>query len=270
MPPIHDPLTLALVCCGSAAFACWLLSVVTGEHSWVDRWWSLAPPAYVGLFLYLSGFDDGRLWLMAALATAWGARLTFNFARKGGYARGGEDYRWVELRKRMSPAAFQVFNLVFIAAFQNALLLGLALPAWVVLRHPGVPLGTFDVIVAGLFVLLLAGETVADEQQWRFQQDKKARLARGEPVAEPFLTSGLFRWSRHPNFFCEQALWWVFALFAVQASGTWLSPAWLGPAVLTLLFHGSTRFTESLSAAKYPGYADYQRRVSRLIPWPSR
>src|SRR5205085_8291355 len=128
------------------------------------------------------------------------------------------------------------------------------------------PLGGLDVLSALAFLLLLLGETVADEQQWRFQRDKRAARARGAPVDPPFLTTGLFRYSRHPNFFCEQAMWWCVYLFSVAATGRWLNVGLVGPIVLTLLFQGSTAFTEELSLAKYPAYAGYQRRTSRL--WP--
>ncbi len=67
----------------------------------------------------------------------------------------------------------------------------------------------------------------------------------------------------------EQVLWWCFYLFGVSATGEWLNVTLVGPALLTLLFHGSTNFTESISLSKYPEYADYQRRVSRLVPWPA-
>jgi steroid 5-alpha reductase family enzyme len=108
---------------------------------------------------------------------------------------------------------------------------------------------------------------VADNQQWSFQQAKSARRARGEAVEQPFLARGLFGLSRHPNFFCEQSQWWVFYGFSVVASGQWLNVSIVGAASLTLLFHLSTNFTEELSLAKYPAYADYQKRVSRLFPW---
>ena len=109
---------------------------------------------------------------------------------------------------------------------------------------------------------------MADEQQWRFQSEKKRRRAAGLPVEQEFLTSGLFAWSRHPNFFCEQAMWWSFGLFAVSAGGAWLGVHFVGAALLSLLFLGSTRFTEALTLAKYPSYAEYQRTTSRLLPWP--
>jgi steroid 5-alpha reductase family enzyme len=259
-------LMMPLAVCGVVAFACWLLSVVTREYSWVDRIWSIVPAVYAWLFAWEAGFT-GRAVLLALLATAWGARLTFNFARKGGYAKGGEDYRWAALRKRMPPWAFQVFNVLFIAGYQNALIFLFTLPAWAVAVRSDVPLGGADVVLAVIFLALLVGETVADEQQWRFQQAKHAALARGESVEHRFLTKGLWRFSRHPNFFCETAQWWVYAAFVVVTGAPLLWLAVIGAPLLTLLFHGSANFTESLTLGKYPDYAGYQKSTSRMIPW---
>jgi steroid 5-alpha reductase family enzyme len=259
--------TVAAIACACIAGLCWLLSLVTREHSWVDRLWSILPIGYVAWFAYEAGFPP-RLVLVSVLVLAWGARLTLNFARKGGYAKGGEDYRWAELRTRMSRPAFEAFNVLFIAGFQNALLLAITLPAWRAAQHPASPLGPLDAIASFLFVVLLIGETIADEQQWRFQRDKHSRRARGEPIEREFVTTGLFSWSRHPNFFCEISMWWTLNLFALASGAPWLDPMWLGAIVLTALFHGSTTFTEELSLRKYPKYADYQKTTSRLIPWP--
>jgi steroid 5-alpha reductase family enzyme len=263
---VPEALRVASMICAAFAGACWLLSLATREHSWADRLWSIAPLVYVAWFLARAP-GEPRLWIMTALVAAWSIRLTYNFARKGGYARGGEDYRWAELRKRMSPALFQLFNFFFVACYQNLLLLLLSLPAWIAAAHAPARLGTLDVVAAVVFALFLVGETVADEQQWRFQRAKQARIARGEPPAPRFLTTGLFRVSRHPNFFCEQGMWWTLHLFGVAASGHWLNIGLLGPVLLTLLFLGSTAFTERITLARYPEYAAYQQRTSRLVPW---
>jgi steroid 5-alpha reductase family enzyme len=260
------PLFVAVSACALAAAGCWLASILTGNYSQVDRLWSVAPPLYVGWFAAEARFADARLDLMLVLTALWGARLTYNFARKGGYRAGSEDYRWPKLRERLGPARFQLFNAT---PFQNAQLLLLSLPAYVALTH-GAPLNALDGAAAGAFALFLAGETIADEQQWRFQSRKHARKARGEPAGAEFLTSGLFRWSRHPNFFCEQAMWWTFYLFSVAAGGGWLNPSLAGPVLLTLLFQGSTAMTERLTREKYPAYAEYQRTTSRLVPWPPK
>lgn len=261
-----DPLGAALIVAGFLAAVCWALSVATGNYSQVDRLWSIAPPLYVCWFAGWARFADPRLDLMLALTLLWGVRLTWNFFRKGGYRRGDEDYRWPELRRRLGPFWFRILNATFIAPFQNVLLLLLGLPAYMAWQGRGVPLGAVDVLAAAAFLVFWTGEAVADQQQWRFQQEKKERRARGEAVPVDFLTGGLFRYSRHPNFFCEQGMWWAFYLFSVAPSGTWINASIAGPVILTLLFQGSTRLTEELTLQKYPDYREYQRTTPRLVP----
>lgn len=264
-------LLYALYGCAAVTFICWALSTITKEYSWVDRIWSVIPVCYGIWFAYCAGFSNLRVNLMAALVAAWGARLTFNFARKGGYAKGGEDYRWPVLRAKMKPWQWQLFSLFFIAIFQQLLLLAITLPIWRSL--PGdspltpLPFNVIDVIATVLFVALLVGETVADQQQWNFYEARSAKQKRGEEITEPFLTKGLFAYSRHPNFFCEQGQWWVLYLFSVAATGVWFHWTLIGAITLSALFHGSTEFTEEISAKKYPSYKDYQKRTSRLMPW---
>lgn len=260
-------LTIAIYMCIGFATLCWLLSVITKEYSWVDRLWSITPVVYLGWFAFVA-HPHPRLLLMAALVALWGGRLTYNFARKGGYAPGGEDYRWAKVRKRMPPALFAVFNVVFVAGYQHTLLLLISLPGWVVMNQPARPLGLLDAIAGGGFLCFWLGETIADEQQWRFQTDKQRRKKAGLPIEHQFLTTGLFRWSRHPNFFCEQAMWWCIYLFGVAAGAAWFNWSIAGAALLTALFQGSTRLTEALTLRKYSEYAQYQRTTSRLWPRP--
>lgn len=257
---------LMLAIAGTACAAAWIASLISGDTSWVDRLWSLLPEAYVWVCAGYAHFHDAPLDVVTALTTAWGLRLTFNFARKGGYS-GVEDYRWAVLRAQMSAVQFQLFNLFFIVLYQNFLLVLIALPAYEVLEHPRA-FGLVDLVLAVLFALALAGETVADEQQWRFHLRKAAAARDGREVEPGFLTTGLFRFSRHPNYFFEQAQWWLVYCFGAYADRH-LIAGWslAGPVLLTILFIGSTRFTESLSATKYPGYARYQRTTSAQIPW---
>jgi steroid 5-alpha reductase family enzyme len=260
------PLGVCLIIGAAVIAATWIASIATREYSWVDRIWSVAPVAYVWVFAVWSAFDP-RLVLMAVLVTLWGIRLTFNYARKGGYAPGGEDYRWAVLRGRMAPWQFQLFNLSFISISQNVVILLFCLPAFTAFEAAGTPLGGWDVVLAALFLAFLVGETVADQQQWDFHRWKSAERAAGRTPEPGFLQTGLFRWSRHPNFFFEQAQWWVFYGFAVAATGAWLHWTIAGAALLTLLFIGSTRFTESISRSKYPDYDAYRARTSAIIPW---
>lgn len=267
-----DALLIVIIVAAVTSAACWVLSLITRDTSWVDRAWSIVPVVYVWIFVagaFVNGEGSARVVVMGVLATAWGARLTFNFARKGGYT-GMEDYRWAILRGRMRPWQFQIFNLLFIICYQMALLVLITLPAAVAAQNPSALTG-WDALFIAAFVAFLVGETVADQQQWRFHQRKKEA---GGTLAPGFATTGLFRYSRHPNFFFEQAQWWAFYAIGATAAvtggagviGGVLNPTIVGPALLTVLFIGSTIFTESITASKYPAYADYRRTTSMLVP----
>ena len=262
----------------AVAVVTFVASELTRNYSQVDRLWSLMPIIYAWLFAGRGGWD-GRLVLMAVLVTAWGLRLTFNFWRRGGYGwppwTGEEDHRWGVLRKRpelASPWRWRLFNLGFISLYQNLLLLLLVTPAVVAWGARGAPLNGLDGLAAALLAGFLLVETIADNQQFAFQTEKHRRRALGAPLdgdhAAGFLTQGLFRYVRHPNFTAEQGIWCAFYLFAVAATGAWLNWSVVGALLLILLFQGSTRFTEEITASKYPGYDAYRRAVPAFLPHP--
>ena len=260
----------------SVAF-CWGAQVTTGEWSWVDRLWSLSPAAYALLFAACNA-DNARVCLMAVLASVWAARLTANFARKGGYT-GEEDYRWAIIRKwfathdRSHPLGEQVFSFVFVALYQQVLIWGFVVPpCYVVLAAGSTPLGSTDFLLAGAFLLALLLEAVTDEQQWAFQRLKHSlspaqRKLLGGDYARGFCSTGVFAASRHLNFFCEQTMWWVFYGFTVAAGAPAVNWSVAGALLLSALFAGSTTMTEAVTRSKYPAYAAYQRTTSVLIPW---
>jgi steroid 5-alpha reductase family enzyme len=263
-----SPVTVTMLIAAVASALAWAASLVTRDYSWVDRLWSVLPVVYLWVLTIGSNFD-ARLVLMAVLVTAWGARLTFNFARKGGYS-GIQDYRWMYLRQRLPRWAFALLNVFFIVLFQNALLVLITLPALTALEHGGAGLTTIDIALTVLFVGALVGETVADEQQWRFHQVKRARRAAGTPVVPGYLETGLWRYSRHPNFFFEQLQWWLVFLFGATAAGSLAQWTVVGPALLSILFVGSTILTEAITRSRYPQYAQRQRTVPPIIAWPPR
>jgi steroid 5-alpha reductase family enzyme len=121
-----------------------------------------------------------------------------------------------------------------------------------------------------IFLGCTLGETIADQQQWDFQARKSAQIAAGEEPKPRFVQTGLFRFSRHPNYFFEIAQWWLLFFFAVVAARSLIEWTVLGPFLLSLLFIGSTRFTEKISLSHYPEYALYQRTTSPVVPWRTR
>ncbi len=331
--PSDSILAGALAVVVAMSFATWALSVVTRNYSIIDRIWSLLPPFYAWFFVF-AGFLEAqtvsiigsnmtftsflagntRLLIMAVLSSLWGIRLTYNYARKGGYALGAEDYRWVIVRKSLNNEfLYQILNFVFTAFIQNFLLFAIAFPCYFALRFPS-PLNEVDSLAFALFIAALTLETAADNQQWHFYKLRDAYLSAADPLAagrvlaavpeklasdvrRGFLSSRLFAYVRHPNFFAEVSLWWCFSLFAAAAAGgedpisavaaapyphsvlalaamptaAAAARGWLpfvGAAALTLLFCASTTLTEKITTRKYPAYKAYQAAVPRLLPLP--
>ncbi|MBN8216660.1 MAG: DUF1295 domain-containing protein [Spirochaetes bacterium] len=252
------------------ALASFVAGWVSGDYSWIDRLWSTLPVGFVWYYAARADFE-WRSLLVAGLVTLWGARLTFNFARKGGYGK-TEDYRWAYMRSVIpNPVLWQAFNLLFICAYQAGMFVLFTLPAFVLWEHRGRSFQWLDALAILLFLAFLAIETVADQQQWAFQERKRRGERGSGDLERGFLASGLFRFSRHPNFFGEMGIWWAVYLFSVSVTGAWfLNVGILGAVMLTLLFQGSTGLTEKLSKKKYPAYGEYQKRTSRLIPWFSK
>ena len=261
--PYGDALDVAII----LAIACWLLSVITREYSWVDRIWSVCPPVYCLIVAADSDFDSPRINIMTLLVVAWGVRLTFNFARRGGFRAGGEDYRWKAVRDRLGPVRFQILNATFVAPGQMLVVWLFASPVHQAWTGRDQALNSLDVLAIALFLVLLVIEAMNDQHMWSFQQDKKRRIESGEPVMEPFVTTGFFRYCRHPSYACEMGMWTVFYLFGVAATGQWIHWSGLGSIFLWLIFAGSTRLGESISVDRYPAYRDYQASTPRFIPF---
>jgi steroid 5-alpha reductase family enzyme len=249
---------------------------LTGNVSQVDKVWSLLPIIYVWTVTTYGEFSP-RLLLMALLVTAWGLRLTYNFSRHGAYRlkfwTGQEDYRWQVLRQKpeFQPRwKWTLFNFGFISGYQNMLIMLMTVPMIVALQYADSPLGLLDYLATALIILMLVIETVADQQQWRYQTTKKQLIESGQPLTgnylKGFLDTGLWARSRHPNYFAEQGVWISFYLFSVAASGQWVNWSIGGCILLVILFRGSSNFSEEISAGKYPEYAQYQENVPRFIP----
>ena len=267
-PLSGQPFGTALELCLLLVVFCWVAPLFARGHGWLDRLWSLCPPVYCLLVAAGAGFDSARINLMTALVLIWAVRLTCNFARKGGYRKGDEDYRWAAMQERISPLWFQLLNISFLIPSQLLLMWLFTSPVHQAWLSRGTPLGWLDGLAAAHFVAFFVVEVIGDEQMWAFQQDKKRRIAAGEDVAQPFINTGLFRYSRHPSHLSEMVMWFAFYLFAVSASGTWLHWTGLGFILLIAQFLGAIPLTESISASKYPAYAEYQAKTPMLVPLP--
>lgn len=265
-----------LIMAFTAAMLCFLVSELTGNCSQVDKLWSILPIGYAWFMAYSGGFTP-VLILMAILVSIWGARLTYNFSRRGAYRlkfwTGEEDYRWEILRKTpalQGKVKWTLFNLFFISLYQNALILAFTLPMLVVMNSPDQHIGVGEMILAAAYLLFVILETIADQQQWNYQ-NKKHQLKRAGKQLEGefalgFVQSGLWKRVRHPNYACEQSVWIVFYLFSILTSGHTINWSMAGCLLLLILFQGSADFSEGISAGKYPAYAEYKKRAGRFLP----
>jgi steroid 5-alpha reductase family enzyme len=297
----ENPLIVIIVFSVGMALATFIMGTATGDYSWVDRLWSTAPVAYGWYYMYRAGqaVSSPILSIIGAiLVTLWGARLTFNFSRRGGYT-GHEDYRWSILRSRITiKPLWHLFSLGFISFYQITLFVLFTLPLYA-LYHGDLHGGVLSVgvgIGVTLALILLVFETIADQQQWTFHKVKQLvrnwtkdhqytennhseliqyLLKHGIESTNPYIQcalqgfcrTGLFRFSRHPNYFGELGFWW--SLWIVGIAGAGMGYLWtlVGPVMLTLLFIGSTVFTEGITKPKYQQYGTYQKETSPIIPW---
>jgi steroid 5-alpha reductase family enzyme len=279
----YDSLTSAWALVTFFAMYSFIFSIIGNNCSKVDQLWSITPVLFTWHFYWHDhrqhpAETHTRLLTMCILVTLWGVRLTYNFWRKGGYGNlihHEEDYRWPILRKMMHPVLFLLFNFSFIAWYQNILLFLIAAPAYEVMKGDR-ELNQADWILVGLFSLLLLIESLADEQHFQFQKLKYS-IAPGErekhqnaDIQRGFFTTGLFSFSRHPNYFAEQSMWVVIYLFSISHSYSSVLVNWTvsGCVQLILLFQGSMTFGESITLSKYPEYRFYQQVTSRCIPMP--
>jgi steroid 5-alpha reductase family enzyme len=261
----------------ATALSCFMLAEITGNCSQVDKLWSIMPMIYTWYFAYASDWSP-RVVLMMICATIWGVRLTYNFSRRGAYRlkfwEGEEDYRWEVLRQnplfKGKPINWKLFNLFFISIYQNALIWLFSLPPVMAFAGRERALGVFDYLLAAVIVGLVVIETIADQQQWNYQNEKHRRLNAGEKVdgeyAIGFIRTGLWSYVRHPNYAAEQAIWVMFYLFSIVATGYYINWSMAGCLLLLVLFQGSADFSEGISLSKYPAYADRIKLVPRFIP----
>jgi steroid 5-alpha reductase family enzyme len=135
-------------------------------------------------------------------------------------------------------------------------------------------MNTIEVSIARFLIALIAVEFVADQQQWNFHKAKAAYRQTAKPqqgytraqLDRGFNTTGLWKFSRHPNFAAEQTIWATLYVWAAYCTGSWWNWTAAGPITYLGVFAGSTPLTEYISAGKYPEYKVYQQKVGKFLP----
>ncbi len=234
------------------------LSVVVGNASFYDPYWSVAPPVIaVGWLLSAGTGVPARQLLVLTLVWLWAIRLTANWAT-GWAGLSHEDWRYVDLRRRTrGQLPWWLLNLTGIQLMPTVVVFGGLLSVWPALAGSR-PLGPIDLLAVVVTGAAITVETVADRQRRRFARDP----AHDGLVADV----GLWRWSRHPNYLGEIGFWWGLWLFGLAAAPTWWWTV-IGPLVMVALFVGaSVPMMDRRCAQRRRGYAEYAARVPALLP----
>jgi steroid 5-alpha reductase family enzyme len=239
--------------------ALWPLSVRLRDVSIVDILWAPAFAVLAWSYVFAAPPIGIRAWIALALVSVWALRLGSHI-----WARwrrlGHEDYRYAEIRRR-NGANFPLTSLVWIFWLQALLLWVISWPLQAALSGAGA-LNALDLAATAMIATGILFEAVADTQLTRFRADPDNRGR--------VLDSGVWAWSRHPNYFGDFLIWWGFFVLGIAASGPWWTI--LGPiAMSALLIHYSgAGLMEDTIKHRRPGYADYVRRTSIFVPWPPR
>ncbi len=239
--------------------ATWALGLKLKDVSIVDVSWGLAFVTIAWAAFAVGDGDDGRRLLLALLVSAWGLRLAGYIAwRKT--KESGEDKRYVAMREKHGDR-FPVVSLYTIFGLQGLLALIVALPVMVAAQRPD---GLDALIVPGLalWALGLFFEAVGDAQLARFKADpgNKGQV----------MDRGLWRYTRHPNYFGDFCVWWGIWLVALPAGGTWWT--FIGPVVMSVLLIrvSGAGLLEKTVVDRRPGYREYIERTSGFVPMPPR
>jgi steroid 5-alpha reductase family enzyme len=235
----------------------WLASLVRNDVGIVDSMWSLLFLVMLAVYQYLADIFGPRPWLVLALVAIWALRLSIHITVRNHDQP--EDRRYRLIRRNNAPY-FHYKSLYIVFGLQACLAGFIALPL-LVASSASTPLGWVDVAGIALWLIGMFFEVLADLQLARF----KAKPANRGKV----LDTGLWRFTRHPNYFGEFAIWWGYFLFALAAGGWWTV---LSPLLMSFLLYKITgvALLEKDIGERRSEYADYIRRTNAFFPGPPR
>jgi steroid 5-alpha reductase family enzyme len=240
----------------SAMVLLWGLSLLLRDASIVDIWWG---PGFALISLTTYALSDGGHALATALTVIWGLRLgLYLLVRNAGH---GEDPRYQAMRRHHGER-FPVVSLVTVFALQGTLMWFVSLPVQVA-NHGGP--GDLTALTTLGFVLWGVGlffEAVGDLQLARFKADPSNQ--------GKVMDRGLWRYTRHPNYFGDSCAWWGIWLVCLGSPGVLFTV--LSPVVMTvfLLKISGVALLERSIHKRRPEYVEYQRRTSAFIPMPPK
>jgi steroid 5-alpha reductase family enzyme len=249
---------LIVICCSLAfMLGLWLIQQKTRDAGIVDVGWTVGLGLAALFYAWSSGGDPVRRFVLGLVAGTWSFRLAF-YLLKNRILKGTEDGRYQELRSRWGSRS--AFNFLLFFLFQAILIPLFSIPFLLVAHNHSVGLSIFDWLGIAVWLLAISGEAISDAQLARFRADASNR---GKVCAQ-----GLWRYSRHPNYFFEWLHWWSYVLLSV-GNPWWIVSLWGPTIMLVFLFKitGIPATEERALASRGDEYRRYQQTTSQFFPW---
>lgn len=235
----------------------WIWSIIIKNVSIVDIFWGVGFVVVNAFYVFNSGELNPRKILILLLVSAWGLRLAVHLAIRN--IGKGEDFRYQEFRRKYGAERYWWFSYFQTFLLQGVLIMIVSLPLL------GISMSTHSgslnlVDYFGIFIWLIGFtfEARGDFQMSRFRGDPKNK--------GKVLDTGLWKYTRHPNYFGDSAVWWAFALFSIAAGSYWHI---IGSVLMTLLIirvSGVVLLEKTLNESK-PQYKEYIQKTSSFFPW---
>ncbi len=237
-----------------------LFSRIFHNSSLYDPYWSVAPAVIVAYYLYTSQYEDSnrlRNILTFILVQWWSWRLTFNFLR-GWQGIHQQDWRYDDLQQQ-SGKLFPFVELFGIQLFPTFMVFAGCLPLYWIYFYGG-DLGIWDAIACVITFGAIFIEWLADRQLFQFIRKKKEKGST--------LTSGLWAYSRHPNYFGEMMFWWGLFLFGLAACPQqWYYFVAGGIIITCLFFFISVPLIDKRMLRRRNNYQEVMDNISGIVPW---
>jgi steroid 5-alpha reductase family enzyme len=238
----------------------WLVALKLRDVTFIDSLWAIGMVVMAGSTLLQTQGDPARKGLLMGLCAIWGVRLGVYLLNR--WRNHGPDRRYEKMFAHAQEKrgwGFAKASLLLVFATQAPLLFIVCLPVQLGQIDAGPPVGALGIMGVAVAVIGIAFETIGDAQLTRFRRDPAN--------AGQVMDRGLWRYTRHPNYFGDACTWWGLYLIAAETTtGLWALP---GPVLLTwtLMKWSGVPTTEGRMKRKKPGYEDYVRRTSGFVPW---
>ncbi len=252
---------MLLVCAAAFVVASifWLFSLVRRDAGVADIAWGLLF-VVIAWASYFGGGQHPPMLLAALLTSLWGLRLTFYIGKRN-LGEAEEDRRYTRMREKR-PGIFWLWSYPMVFLLQGVLALLVAMPLYSLGFADQESVGLLSWLGVAVFVVGLAFEAIGDAQLTRFRRDPSTK---GQ-----VMDRGLWRYTRHPNYFGDATVWWGLWLVAVGSGAAWWTFA--GPLLMSYLIVrvSGVRMLEADMAERRPAYREYMERTSAFFPLPPR